>query len=269
MEQQALKIDEAKKVASGKFEWHTLKNGVQGYVYWFDKRTNILYGQTPDGQYPQAFNIKTGVRTYLTPAQMKAIGENAQDPEKEKQKISEAKTQAVDTWNFELNSALVDKQSGKKFGYYFDSKEGVVYATDPSRSTFFYWDEDKSDWSKILLKDISDDATAGLEQAKVEVSRNKPSKLGGTGPRENPTSKIRKSLSELIAVRKEGNKETQKDFVTKLFKGEFKDVFNALDEGDEEVLKAELKKLRVPEDPQLILQLKQAFPEGSYAKLMQ
>ncbi len=77
-----------------------------------------------------------------------------------------------------------------------------------------------------------------------------------------PVTKIRKNLQELVVVREKNDKAAEKAFVQQLLRGEFGEVISALDEGDDAALTKELGKVRLPNDPQLVAELKKSFPKG-------
>ncbi len=115
--------------------------------------------------------------------------------------------------------------------------------------------------------------STGVAKRPARISlKKKESDAPNTGSEKlpgEPMSRILKNLDELVVVRKKNDKAAEKSFVQQLLRGEFGEVISALDYGDDAALAKELNKVRLPNDPQLVAQLKKSFPQGFVNQLMQ
>lgn len=108
------------------------------------------------------------------------------------------------------------------------------------------------------------------------LAPNTPAKPKLNGPKKGsetvgvePMSKIRKQIAELAKAQESGDKESEKAAFREILNGEFKEIFNALDEGDDIELGSQLSARGLPSNREFVAELKKYVPQGYYDKLMQ
>ncbi len=105
------------------------------------------------------------------------------------------------------------------------------------------------------------------KQAAAKTKLDGPSK-GSEKSADEPVSKIRKQIASLAKAQESGNKESEKAALTEVLDGEFKEIFGALDEGDDIELGSQLAAKGLPSNKEFVAELKKYVPKGYYARLM-